>query len=136
MLGAGSSMDSKTQSGLSLPGGTKLMQELCAHFGVSAEDDDLLWRVYDRAIETAGESVVYDWLRQRFWNVKPPYWMEYYARRPWTTVWTLNVDDTFEAAYRQVATDTMKTLETVNWDDDGHVPLSGGVSQHRAGQLF
>jgi len=33
-------------------------------------------------------------------------------------VWTLNVDDTFEAAYRQVATDTMKTLETVNWDDD------------------
>lgn len=118
MLGAGSSLDSKMRSGRSLPGSSGLIQELCAQFGVSAEDDDLLWRVYDRAIESAGEDSVYAWLRQRFWDVEPPYWMEYYARSPWSTVWTLNIDDTFEAAYRSVATDTMKPLETLNWDDD------------------
>ncbi|MDR0847753.1 MAG: SIR2 family protein [Propionibacteriaceae bacterium] len=44
--------------------------------------------------------------------------MEYYARSPWSTVWTLNVDDTFEAAYRSVATESMKRIQTLNWDDE------------------
>lgn len=57
------------RSGPSLPGSAQLIQELCARFRVSAEDDDLLWRVYDRAVEASGESEVYAWFRQRFWNV-------------------------------------------------------------------
>ena len=101
-----------------MPGSSKLIGELCKQFGVSAEDDDLLWRVYDRAIETAGREKVYAWFRQRFWNVDPPYWMDYYARSPWSSVWTLNVDDPFEASYRRVVTESMKPLEVLNWDDD------------------
>lgn len=117
MLGAGASLDSK-HAGTPLPGSAKLIQELCATFGVISEDDDLLWRVYDRAVETAGSDAVYSWFRKRFWNVTPPYWMNYYARSPWSTVWTLNVDDTFEAAYKGVSSETSKALDTLNWDDD------------------
>lgn len=117
MLGAGSSLDSISQTGAPLPGSGKLIEQLCSRFDVVAEDDDWLWRVYDRAVEAAGEEVVYKWFRSRFWNVRPPYWMEYYARSPWSSVWTLNVDDSFEAAYRSVATDTTRAVQTLNWDD-------------------
>lgn len=117
LLGAGASMDSTSRSGASLPGSSTLIKHLCEAFTVPAEKDDLLWRIYDRAIETAGEASVYSWFRDRFWGVKHPYWMEYYARSPWSTVWTLNVDDTFESAYKAVATETSRKIETLNWDD-------------------
>ncbi len=118
MLGAGSSLDSVDSAGNRLPGSAKLIEQLCTQFNVEAEDEDLLWRVYDRAVESAGEAVVYKWFRSRFWGVKPPYWMEYYARSPWNSVWTLNVDDSFEAAHRSIATETTRPYQTLNWDDD------------------
>ncbi|MEA4884460.1 MAG: SIR2 family protein, partial [Clostridia bacterium] len=111
-------MDSISPSDGKLPGSRQLIEQLCDKFRVVAEEQDLLWRVYDRAVEAAGETAVYAWLRRRFWNVKAPYWMEYYARSPWATVWTLNVDDTFESAYSSVATETMRPLQTLNWDDE------------------
>ncbi|MDT0157609.1 hypothetical protein Q9R19_08245 [Microbacterium sp. ARD32] len=117
MLGAGASLDSISPAGGQLPGSGKLIEQLCSEFGVIAEVDDWLWRVYDRAVEKAGEDAVYSWFRSRFWNVKPPYWMAYYARSPWSSVWTLNVDDTYEAAHLSVATDTTRSLQTLNWDD-------------------
>lgn len=118
MLGAGASRESRSKEGSQLPGSVGLIKELCARFGVESEEDDLLWRIYDRATSKVGADEVYRWLRQRFWNVRHPYWMEYYARGPWSSVWTLNIDDTFEAAYRGVATETSKKLEVLNWDDD------------------
>lgn len=118
MLGAGSSLDSLNSAGHPLPGSGKLIEQLCSQFDVVAEDEDWLWRVYDRAVEKAGEEAVYKWFRREFWSVKPPYWMEYYARSPWNTVWTLNVDDSFEAAHRSVATETTRPHQTLNWDDD------------------
>lgn len=45
--------------------------------------------------------------------------MSYFARGPWSTVWTLIVDDTFEAAaYREISTDSTRRSVTVNWDGD------------------
>ncbi|MDJ0321953.1 SIR2 family protein [Pseudarthrobacter sp. PS3-L1] len=117
MLGAGSSLDSTGPQGAPLPNSGQLIEKLCRRFGVLAEDDDRLWRVYDRAVESAGEAAVYEWFRQNFWNVVPPYWMAYYARSPWSSVWTLNVDDTFEAAHRSIVSDTKRTIQSLNWDD-------------------
>lgn len=118
MLGAGSSRDSLSPNGAALPGSAGLIKELCNRFAVESEDGDQLWRIYDRAIEEAGAHAVYHWLRARFWGVQPPYWMEYYARSPWSSVWTLNIDDTFESAYGKVSTESSKHLEVLNWDDD------------------
>ncbi|ACQ80391.1 hypothetical protein Bcav_2139 [Beutenbergia cavernae DSM 12333] len=117
LLGAGASMDSTSHTGVSLPGSKKLIQQLCDAFDVPNEQGDLLWRIYDRAVEAAGESRVYSWFRERFWGVKHPYWMEYYARSPWATVWTLNVDDTFESAHTAVAKETSRQVQVLNWDD-------------------
>lgn len=117
LLGAGASMDSTSRDGTSLPGSEKLIQQLCDTFDVPAEDGDLLWRIYDRAVEAVGESRVYSWFRERFWGVKHPYWMEYYARSPWATVWTLNVDNTFESAHTAIATETSRHIQVLNWDD-------------------
>lgn len=117
LLGAGASMDSVSRAGSSLPGSAKLIEQLCDAFNVPAEKDDLLWRIYDRAVESAGESRVYSWFRERFWGVKHPYWMEYYARSPWATVWTLNVDDTFESAHAAIARESSRQIQVLNWDD-------------------
>lgn len=117
LLGAGASMDSTSRTGTPLPGSSKLIEQLCDEFDVPTEKDDLLWRIYDRAVEAVGESRVYSWLRERFWGVEHPYWMEYYARSPWATVWTLNVDDTFESAHTAIAKETSRQIQVLNWDD-------------------
>lgn len=117
LLGAGASVESTSHTGSSLPSSTKLIEQLCGEFKVPFEKDDLLWRIYDRAIESAGESRVYSWFRERFWCVKHPYWMEYYARSPWATVWTLNVDNTFESAHAAVAKESSRQIQVLNWDD-------------------
>ncbi|MGR6971015.1 SIR2 family protein [Streptomyces cynarae] len=44
--------------------------------------------------------------------------MDIYARTPWSTVWTLNIDDTFEQAYDRVKSDSSRNIFTINWDDD------------------
>ncbi|WP_295101019.1 SIR2 family protein [uncultured Microbacterium sp.] len=118
MLGAGASRDSKSSTGVLLPGSGDLITQLCSEFRTVFEEGDQLWRIYDRAVETAGRDAVYSWLRNKFWNVTQPYWMEFYARSPWHTVWTLNVDDTFEKAHAAVATETSRSVVTLNWDDD------------------
>lgn len=117
LLGAGASMDSLSRTGTSLPGSTDLIEQICDAFDVPAEKGDLLWRIYDRAVESAGESRVYSWFRERFWGVKHPYWMEYYARSSWATVWTLNVDDTFESAHAAIVRENSRQIRVLNWDD-------------------
>lgn len=117
LLGAGSSLDSINKFGENLPNSGELISQLSKTFQVPSEPGDLLWRIYDRAVEATGNTRVYDWLKKRFWGVKHPYWMEYYARSPWSTVWTLNIDDSFESAYRNISGETTRELETLNWDD-------------------
>jgi SIR2-like domain len=118
LLGAGASLDSKSPDGKALPNAEGLGLELATRFRASRESGDLLWRLYARAVTAAGERPVYEWLRERFWNVTPPQWMEIYARTPWQTVWTLNIDDTFEQSYKHVRSEASRPLLTVNWDDE------------------
>jgi hypothetical protein len=118
LLGAGASRESKSSDGTLLPLASKLSEQIAEEFHVPIEPGDLLWRVYARAVEEAGEDAVYMWLRRRFWNVTPPNWMDTYARTPWAMVWTLNIDDSFEQAYSRVSSDSSRRLLTVNWDDE------------------
>ena len=118
LLGAGASRGSMAADGTPLPLGAQLAAMIADRFKVEIEDGDLLWRVYDRAMREAGEDRVYPWLRTLFWNVRPPSWMQVFARTPWDTVWTLNIDDSFEQAYAQVRSEASRSLRTVNWDDE------------------
>ncbi|WP_103351578.1 SIR2 family protein [Amycolatopsis sp. CA-128772] len=118
LLGAGASLESIDTAGVPLPTGMQLAKLIADEFDVPMEEGDLLWRVYSRAIESVGRSDVYKWLRQKFWGVKPPNWMDLLARAPWSTVWTLNIDDSFEQAYSRVATDLSRIIRVINWDDD------------------
>lgn len=117
LLGAGMSFGTVDRSGRLLPTSSELAEELSTQFGVPYERGDLLWRVYDRAVGAARAEVVYEWLRSRFSGTTPPQWMEMYARFPWETVWTLNLDDAFENAYSSIAIDESRNLESVSWDD-------------------
>lgn len=116
LLGAGASFGSRSADNRLLPGGAGLADEIAANFGVAKEDGDLLWRVYDRAIAKHGEAAVYGWLRSRFHNVRPPAWMQKYARFPWERVWSLNIDDAFQSSYASVATSASRPLETASWN--------------------
>ncbi|MFD1375914.1 SIR2 family protein [Micrococcus antarcticus] len=118
LLGAGASRDSISERGAKLPGSVELSHEISSAFDVFLEEGDFLWRVYDRAVQKAGIEKVYSWLKSKFWNVTPPYWMEYYARFPWNSVWTLNIDDSFESAYKDAAGPSSRTLRVLNWDDE------------------
>lgn len=118
LLGAGASRDSTSPEGDLLPGSEGLSEEMSRVFKVEMESGDLLWRIYDRAVRVAGEEEVYQWLKKKFWKVSHPYWMNYYARSPWNTVWTLNIDDSFEAAYASIKGVESRELRILNWDDD------------------
>jgi len=118
LLGAGTSLDSIDINENRLPTASALACSIAEQFDTPIEDGDLLWRIYARAVETVGEDTVYGWLRQRFWNVKPPEWMGKLARSPWSTVWTLNIDDSFEQSYKQVKSELSRPLTTVSWDDE------------------
>jgi hypothetical protein len=142
LLGAGASRDSRSADGRLLPGSEKLAEEFKDAFGVAMEPGDLLWRVYARAVDRHGEDLVYQWLRKRFASVVPPSWMDILARSPWESVWTLNLDDSFERAYQRVATEVSRKLRTVSWDDDFRlsrelsvVHLHGHVLDDRRRQL-
>ena len=121
LLGAGASREAKSSDGTQLPMAHQLGEKIAAEFKIPIESGDLLWRLYARAVDEVGEGLVYDWLRNRFWNVKPPAWMDVYARTPWAMVWTLNIDDSFEQAYLRVKSEESRPLLTVNWDDEYHV---------------
>jgi len=126
LLGAGASLDSVGVDGNRLPTAQALAQSIADRFRVPIEDGDLLWRIYARAVEQDGEDAVYAWLRERFWHVAPPVWMDMLARSPWSTVWTLNIDDSFEQSYKRVKSEVSRPLITVSWDDEFR--LSRGLS--------
>lgn len=118
LLGAGASLDSRSKKGRDLPDSSELSKRLSARFDVPFDKGDWLWRIYDRAVEEAGQDKVYEWLRAEFWQVVPPYWFDYYARSPWNTVWTLNIDNSFEAAHARVSTESSRRIRPVNWNDE------------------
>jgi hypothetical protein len=118
LLGAGASRETKSSDGTLLPMASQLGEQIATEFNIPIETGDLLWRLYARAVDEAGEGVVYSWFRSRFWDVEPPPWMDVYARTPWAMVWTLNLDDSFEQAYLRVKSEESRPLLTVNWDDE------------------
>lgn len=117
LLGAGASLDSRSEDGRGLPNGRALAIELAEQFGVETDEGDQLWTIYDRACHDATRESVYQWLRGRFHNVHAPAWMGNIARFGWETVWTLNLDDSFESKYREVKTEASRDMKPVNWDD-------------------
>lgn len=118
LLGAGASCDSIASTGSYVPLGRQLASMLAEQFAVENDPGDMLWRIYDRAVRKAGEASVYRWLHGLFWDVTAPDWADVLARTPWNTVWTLNLDDTFEQAYARVSSDVSRELAIVNWDDE------------------
>ncbi|QGQ18320.1 hypothetical protein GC089_02390 [Cellulomonas sp. JZ18] len=48
-------------------------------------------------------------------SVDPGPWVSDLAESPWRRVWTLNVDDVFEAAYRKTAMANSRQLEVLDW---------------------
>ncbi|WP_433754632.1 SIR2 family protein [Nocardia sp. CA-135398] len=134
-LGAGASLDSKSASGESLPRAGVLAEEIAATFSVPIEDGDALWRVYARVVEANRQPEMYKWLRSKFYQVSPPEWMRFLALSPWETVWTLNLDDSFENSYAQVSTEYSRTLRSISWDDQ-YSGIRGLAVVHLHGHVF
>lgn len=142
LLGGGASRDSLSPTGQPLPMSAELAEKLSQKFSVANESDDLLWRIYARAIDAGGRAWVYNYLREIFWRTQPPPWMDKYARFPWDRVWTLNLDDSFENSYARVRSDASRELTVRTWDSDfvhdrtlSVIHLHGAVASAEPGEL-
>lgn len=109
LLGAGISLDSRNALGDFLPSGDSFKKDLCALKGVSATTT--LQRVYS----SLTEPEIKDHVTDRFNGCKAG--RSAYALRSfsWKRVFTLNIDDAIEDAYRQ---EPPQSPNSINFCDD------------------
>jgi hypothetical protein len=117
LLGAGASIGAVTSRG-AVPSARELVQILKKRYpGVPIDDSDSLPRAYQRAVLASSEQDVWRTLQGIFTNTEHQSWFKDFMGLPWRRVWTLNVDDTVENAYRSTGRSKVLTARTISWDD-------------------
>ncbi len=99
-LGAGASFGSLNQLGDSPPLGATLAEQLSKQAGVNfdKEEDDLSTVAANAKIRL-GDDAYNRFLRERYLHCKPSAALTQLSQFPWHRIYTLNIDDAFEAAY-------------------------------------
>ncbi|MCM0638461.1 SIR2 family protein [Cellulomonas wangsupingiae] len=115
VLGAGASADSTNARG-TVPMAGALVSILAARFPrAPIAHDTALHRAYQRAVTEYGNAEVYACLREIYFGTNPAPWMGRLTLQPWRRVWTLNVDDVFERAFRHAGGVRVRDLEVLDW---------------------
>lgn len=119
LIGAGASLDSTERDGkTNLPSGWQLQQHLCKLKGVST--DRPLTRVYQLLTETERERE----LTKRFSLTNPGRTVKQIPNFIWKQIYTFNIDDTLELAYRDESVKTKQKASAVNFDKPFTSPQS------------
>ncbi|MER7636939.1 SIR2 family protein [Streptomyces sp. NPDC126522] len=124
LLGAGASLDSEGPMGR-LPGGWDLAQEMAQSFSLPGDPRGNLRQVVSmaRSRTTKDGQDVLTYFADRFSNCTAPPWYANLVSIPWRYIWSLNIDDSVENAYRKQFSDhATKELVSVSWTDSHRVP--------------
>lgn len=99
LLGAGASAHSRDSTGVDMPLGNELAEEIAALKGWPYHGEPLS-STYSaaNAIDPAG---LQEYLRNRLTNTRPSSTLKALVSFPWSRIYTLNVDDCTEVAFRQ-----------------------------------
>ncbi len=112
LLGAGSSVGVIGGNGRSLPTGIGLRDALVDEFKIDIMEEELtLAQVYSYLLLNHRQEVNY-FLREWFCNCKPN-WQRLLAEFNFKRIWTLNIDNVIETAYRDVG----RPLESLTWNE-------------------
>ena len=99
LLGAGASIGSLGGDNKTLPSGPELRDLLVDAFSIPTEGREIeLQRAYAAAKRSDSDQLE-QFIRNRFTNCKPT-WQHLLTEFDWHRIWTLNIDDTVEVAYR------------------------------------
>lgn len=117
LLGAGASLGAQNQHGV-LPTSAELVAKLSVEYpSAHISPSDSLPRSYQRAVLAATPQVVREFLRRLFAEADHEPWFRQASLFPWRRVWTLNIDDSFERAYRAERSRRHPNLRVLSWDD-------------------
>jgi len=99
LLGAGASAGSPGGNGKPLPTAPGLTDALIADFKIDTGGESIsLSRAYD-SVSRRNEQSLHNYLRDWFSNCRPT-WQGLIADFKWHRIWTLNIDDVVEAAFK------------------------------------
>jgi hypothetical protein len=126
VLGAGASAGCRNSAGL-LPLGGSLMKRFLDDIGLDASPDVTLAHAYDETVAQRGQTQVVALLRELYAGAEPLPWHRRIAELAWEAIWTFNIDDVIENAYR-VATSPPQYISVRLWDERPQ-PLGGATGR-------
>jgi hypothetical protein len=106
LLGAGASGGSRDSGNVELPMGDGLAKELSSLMNWTYAGEPLS-SVYS-AINAIDSARLHSFLRTRLTNTKPSPALQILASFPWPRVFTLNIDDCMESAFRKAGTQELQ----------------------------
>jgi len=119
LLGAGASFGAQNTRGTSLPMAPALVTMLQRQYPDALIENDVpLQRAYQRAVNEVGPDAVWRFLKGIFGGANHEAWFTHLAALPWARVWTLNVDDAFERAFRKGERNRITDLQIVDWSEE------------------
>lgn len=119
LLGAGASLGAKNKFDRPLLGAGDLVRAFAKQYPDAYITDDLsLQRAYQRAVRSSSSGTVWTFLKRLYDGSKHEEWFTHLADLPWRRVWTLNVDDTFENAFKKTIRSRTAKLRAVNFTDE------------------
>ncbi|MFD4751853.1 SIR2 family protein [Streptomyces sp. NPDC058426] len=81
-------------------------------------ENDTLMRAYQRSVISSSPENVWRFLKKIFGNVQHDAWFTDLISLPWRRIWTLNVDDAVEQAYRSSPLERYRPSRAISWDED------------------
>ncbi|PZF61430.1 hypothetical protein DEI81_11675 [Curtobacterium sp. MCBD17_013] len=119
LLGAGASFGARNSRGALLPMAPGLVTMLQRQYPDAVIEDDVpLQRAYQRAVNEVGADKVWRFLKGIFGSTNHDPWFTHLAALPWGRIWTLNVDDAFERAFRKGERNRITELQVIDWSDE------------------
>ncbi|WP_405536435.1 SIR2 family protein [Streptomyces sp. NBC_00075] len=119
LLGAGATYGARNQRG-EVPmaqGLVKALAEEYPHVPINVAKDTLM-RAYQRSVLGSSTEAVWRFLKKVFGDVQHAEWFTDLISLPWKRVWTLNVDDAAEQAYRSSPLARFRAARTISWDEE------------------
>ena len=112
LLGAGASVGAVGGNGRALPTGAGLRDALIEQFNIDTGGETLpLSQVYDYLQQVGLVGQANTFLRDWFVDCRPS-WQHLLAEFNWKRIWTLNIDDVIEKAFRE----TGRSIESLTWN--------------------